>query len=550
MKKTLIIPLLIFTVATCIGCSTSISDSSMKKWESNNGSESGEVYVNLQKFKLKNLDDYQAIGVGSSTNSEKRKKVLSKKEVQKSEKAISVDNIGRQDQDKRYVSSKPFTLIGQLKDGEVEDLSFSDGTDFLNIPISYYYNWGDFITFVVGNETEEAKDGSKIYRLTDFPWIFTKCFDNSFTLSKKSGKIYKAVQFDDIDPRLSSINKWVKEKDGSVIFVSNGNLLKAFENENGLNFKFLGNHDSKKLNIDRYGNILVENGIITSSDTKLHKFSSYLEGDATIKYDKANDEIFALSNDEKKFYYFNESDEFIETPTYGLYRYEPGENCKNLSYNDCSTWSFWVLNKWLQDNKDNVENYDELTHNTFATITKEQFFDAYCYVFDLKRASMLETGEIIYSDPDLNGVFSNYGAYPVLYAYPNDFSYRYCDNYFYKYQYLNQHTYLRNEIGPEDEIYKTISDSFQNMSPIKRGDYLYSLSSDMKVLKYSFQEDKTTELVFDEYDIKSMWVDDDKIVLKGTDDSFNEFEGYLDSNDQISFEQTKSSDVIVLTPIN
>lgn len=70
-KKALIIPFLTFTAAACIGCS-------------NNGEEDySKIYSDLQNFKLDNLNDYQAIGVGSvnTSASKKGKKKLREEET-------------------------------------------------------------------------------------------------------------------------------------------------------------------------------------------------------------------------------------------------------------------------------------------------------------------------------------------------------------------------------------------------------------------------------------------------------------------------------------
>ena len=109
MKKALFISLLAL-VGACVGCSSN--------------SNPNEIYENLQNFKLKNLDDYQAIGVGSikHSNAKKSKKALRGKKGENVETPVYIS--GRSSTSGYMESDEPFTLIGQLKNGSVENLSF------------------------------------------------------------------------------------------------------------------------------------------------------------------------------------------------------------------------------------------------------------------------------------------------------------------------------------------------------------------------------------------------------------------------------------------
>ncbi|MDD7043333.1 MAG: hypothetical protein PUI68_04205, partial [Mollicutes bacterium] len=350
-----------------------------------------------------------------------------------------------------------------------------------------------------------------------------------------------------------------KQKDGSFLISYKSSLCKVYENEDGLNFKYLGNHDYNKLRIDKCGNAYVENGIITASDSKLHKFTTYLDGDANIFFDDVNKEIYARLNDRKSSYVFNENGEFVSTPACGVYEdYYYYDYPRKVNYNDPSTWGYAVLEEWLEKNKDQISNYEELKENNFATLTREQFLDAYCfnqsqYVDSEKLyVSLLDNGDIVHGSSyqqnnRLDGPEGIYGD-RTLYVREDGVSFLFNGN-IAEYQALDQYAHLRKEISPKDEIYKIVNNA-EVYNIIQRGNYLYSLNAESRLYKYSFEEDKTEELILDGYNIKTMGIQDGQIVLTGTDDSFNEFEGCLDQNDQISFEKTKSSDVIVLTPIN
>lgn len=538
MKKALFISLLAL-VGACIGCSNTKQDNS------------NEIYENLQNFKLKNLDDYQAIGVGSikHSNTKRSKRALRDKEGENVETPVYI--LGRNSTSGHMESDEPFTLIGQLKNGSVENLSFVNEETNLDFPISAYSVWGDFITFVPGNSSNEPP-----YSIVDSGVFNT---DNSFTLSKKTGKIYKAINFYEISDDMSGVETCFKQADGSFLISYKSSLCKVYENEDGLNFKYLGNHDYNKLRIDKYGNAYVENGIITVSDSKLHKFTTYLDGDANIFFDDVNKEIYACLNDRKTTYVFNENGEFVSTPACGVYEgYYYYDYPQKVNYNHPSTWEYVVLEKWLENYKEQISNYEELKENNFATLTREQFLDAYCFYqsqFDDSEklyVSLLDNGDIVHGSSyqqnnRSDGSEGIYG-YRTLYSREDGVSFVF-SNSIAEYQALDQYAYLRKEISPKDEIYKIV-DNAEVYNIIQRGNYLYSLNAENRLYKYSFEEDKSEELILDGYNIKTMDIQDGQIVLTGTDDSFNEFEGCLDQNDQISFEKTKSSDVIVLTPIN
>lgn len=539
MKKVLFISLFAL-VGACIGCSNA---------------NPNEIYENLQNFKLKNLDDYQAIGVGSikHSNAKRSKKALRGKEGENVETPVYIS--GKSSTSGHMESDEPFTLIGQLKNGSVENLSFVNEKTSLGFPINAYCVWGDFITFVPGNSSNEPPYMVNI----DDSGVIAFNADNSFTLSKKTGKIYKTISLNEIGDDMSGVETCFKQADGSFLISYKSSLCKVYENEDGLNFKYLGNHDYDKLRIDKYGNAYVENGIITASDSKLHKFTTYLDGDANIFFDDVNKEIYARLNDRKSSYVFNENGEFVSTPACGVYEdYYYYDYQRKVNYNDPSTWGYAVLEEWLEKNKDQISNYEELKENNFATLTREQFLDAYCFYqsqFDDSEklyVSLLDNGDIVHGSSNqqnnrLDGSKGIYG-YRTLYSRENGVSF-FFSNDIAEYQVLDQYAYLRKEISPKDEIYKIVNNA-EVYNIIQRGNYLYSLNAKSRLYKYSFEEDKTEELILDGYNIKTMDIQDGQIVLTGTDDSFNEFEGCLDQNDQISFEKTKSSDVIVLTPIN
>lgn len=529
MKKVLFISLFAL-VGACIGCSNA---------------NPNEIYENLQNFKLKNLDDYQAIGVGSikHSNAKRSKKTLRGKEGENVETPVYIS--GRNSTPGHMESDEPFTLIGQLKNGSVENLSFVNEKTSLDFPINACRVWGDFISFVPGNSSDEPPYMVSI----DDNGVFNT--DNSFTLSKKTGKIYKTINFYEIGDDMSGVETCFKQADGSFLISYKSSLCKVYENEDGLNFKYLGNHDYNKLRIDKYGNAYVENGIITASDSKLHKFTTYLDGDANIFFDNVNKEIYARLNDGKTAYVFSKNGEFVSAPACGEYDDYIYDNYpQKVNYNDPSTWSYNTLENWLENNKDTISNYEELKENNFATLTREQFLDAYYFDLHYDFVSLLDNGDIVrgYSyqqNNRLDGVEGIYG-YRTLYSRENGVSF-FFNGGIAEYQALDQYAYLRKNIS--DEIYKTVNNA-EVYNIIQRGNYLYSLNAESRLYKYSFEEDKSEELILDGYNIKTMDIQNGQIVLTGTDDSFNEFEGCLDQNDQISFEKTKSSDVIVLTPIN
>lgn len=455
MKKTLIIPLLALGVGACIGCSNQ-----------------EDLYKELQNFKLDNISDYQAIGIGSiegSNSSKKSRKTLKReasKQDQDDEKPVYLGGLGGCGlllKKYKQESSQPFTLIGQLKNGEMERLSFTNQRHSLNVPIWDYLNWGDYISFTVGNDIGIREDQSKVYALCNTGWFQSPDQHSTYTLSLSTGKIYESFA---TNPGF--LTDYAKAQDGSTVFLfgaDSGEAYRVYENEEGLNYKYLGKHQYERL--DKYGNILVDNGIVSVTDSRLHKFESYLEGKVDISFDSINREIYAFSNEDGRTYFLNENGEFVEVSTCGMYA---DQN----------------LNRTAERTNDNCR--------------------------------------IIYENP--NGVFYTAGPFA-------------------RYKRYDSHSYYVDL--PQDVSEKLA----HTRNSIKRGNNLYALESNNHIYKYSLEEETLKELTINEsFELKSMSIEDDEIVITGTDDSFNEFKGYLDQNDQISFEKTRSSDVVVLTPIN
>lgn len=194
-RKAFIIPL-ITLVGACIGCSNA---------------NSNEIYENLQNFKLKNLNDYQAIGVGSlkHSNAKRNKKALRSKEGETVETPIYIS--GRSSTSGYMESDEPFTLIGQLKNGSVENLSFVNEGTSLDFPISACSVWGDFITFIPGNSQNEPP------YMVDIDASYVFYTDYSFTLSKKTGKIYKTINFCELGDEMHGVETCFKQADGSFL---------------------------------------------------------------------------------------------------------------------------------------------------------------------------------------------------------------------------------------------------------------------------------------------------------------------------------------------
>lgn len=545
-KKRIVITLFALIFGACVGCSNEDGDR--------------RIYSELQNYRLENVNDYQALGVGSLGEPIQGK---SKRQAKNGNEMETAEYVSNHDLDSQFTSPNKFTLIGKMNDGEIKNLSFSNGTVSLNVEISSYYEWGNFISFMPVKYNEENST-YELYNSCDL--LFCDYFRPFYTLSKKTGKIYKTEPFFKVNGAIlpnPGSGFIIATDEGNICFAVsaiNDAVLKIYENEQGLNFKFLGdNHYC--MEIDNYGNVLLENGIITNSDSALHSFSSYLNGKPHVEFNHISGEIFAYLDDDygETTYVFDKNERFVEVESCGVLadyvtKYDIEDNTRvQTNFNDKETWDISILNHWLESKKDEISNYEELKENHFSTITKKQFFDAYCYFYyryndrDVCRLSILEDGSSLmisehYCMSDNNE--KHYNKWKEVYTNSNGISFNSSGSY----KRLDQHTF----ISIYDETISMIqgSKAFRSMS-IKRGGFIYSLNSDGTLYKYSFETRKAEKLAFEEkYFIKDMQIENGKIALTGTDSSFNEIKGYLDQNDQISFEQTKSNDVVILSPIN
>ena len=526
MKKWTIPMLALMSVSALCGCGEI-------------GDGTSGMYDKLKNFKLENIEDYKSIGFGAIEESDKKNKGRIKGTPRKEEQSES-------DFGEAYYADKnlnvftsytsPFYLIGQLDDGTVEALSFKSNNTALSIPLRGYVDLGKFALFEpeISPADYRAEDGSikqrhELYYSTDI--------NSRFLLSKSTGKIYNLTPTPNGlgESKILPFNCFTSW--GQIAVIDNSWAMR--ETDQGLELKDLSSICG--IATDRFGNILTAtNEVLTISDTKLHSLASYFSEDMTFGYDDFTKLIYAIS-DQGKAYVFNESERFIETNGVGYYRYLNNSNGQRICLYDTSTYDLDVLNHWA---------YEHGYSNDLSFLSSLSEKDLINLVIALgeyrlnpkeSACILTEEGYIAYTNHD--------SQIPR----PEDITPHYDDDAFYKkgdrmytcegiIDRLSEYAYIL-----EDSTTKGTPFVFYNT--IIRGTSAYVFDSG--IYKYSFLDDSVTKLDLDIYRATGMTISQDRrIEISGLCENLDTVKGYLDLNDQISFGEPKSKNIIVLTPMN
>lgn len=569
MKKQIFSILPLIVVGCLVGC-TDNSPSSHQTGTGTNGlgGTSGteyiddNVYANLQNFKLDDKQNYVAIGAGSLADESYTVKNQTSffKNAEKDEFGNAYVGIRDSSWSKDYYgecleSENRFYLIGQLKNDEIQKLSFSGEKDSLNICIDRFCRAGNFISFCPMMDTTTERE--KYAVSTD-----QKAFFYDYILSTKSGKIYSCA-YGWGTYFIKALN------DGSLIaYVDQSGesqrLFHVYEDDNGLNFQNLGSN-YEYFYVDKYNNIMIPTGIITSSDFKLHRNQTYFEEDAKFSYDPFLEVFYVIQNND--YYVFNENGEFVSTDfvgdyvvnksyiknngtivTYknGEYQEEKREN-EQINFNDKNTWDLCPLIQLAQQKieaDDDAEYYKNLYDDGFEETTKDIFLEAYKSYWGDERLKLLSDG-CLFSTANVGLAGKDWvetGGYKVPYStYYNRDSIFYTNNGVF--EKTSEYGYLRKNANLKDIFNEGFSGN------IIRNNAAYVLKNG-NIYKYSFDDDSIQKLTFNDYDTKTMTVENKRIAITGTNDNFEEFKGYLDINDQISFKKINEESSFILNPIN
>ncbi len=241
------------------------------------------------------------------------------------------------------------------------------------------------------------------------------------------------------------------------------------------------------------------------------------------------------------------NDGWILTYKDGAYIDEYREHEKVI-FNDRNTWNFNNLVSWanqnIETNSEESNYYKNLIDTGFVNITKEEFSEAYGIngYTAIQEDGSLITYENLNSQPQ-GWTAEQYGT-QIIYPY--------------KSYYNRESTYYTNKgkfTKTKDYAYlcESIDNNYFNagfVDNIIRGNAAYAIKN-YNIYKYSFDDDSIKKLAFNEYDIETITIENNLIVVTGVNENFEEFKGYLDINDQISFEKiNEENSTIILNPIN
>lgn len=514
MRKNIIKVALVFgALAGITGCSS--EDDLYREYEQN-------MQKLLSGAKVKDIDEYSQLGYVSVKNDNKQTK-------------------GRKNRvsSKELLSDNYFYLAGMVGE-ELRGLSLDGGNDLWDVPILCYAYLGNFIGFTpvsygsygydVTTKCEEdiCRSGYPFFSFTGSGY-FDSGGGIEYLLSKKSGKIYNI--------KLSYDNQNNRYLDG----VSFGRLITGSEVLYGLCRPVEGDQILDKT---YWATITEENEQLKIEKSKMLEFISdklNVYGDELFCYDK-------YGNILKSRAYFYDNCVIGDT----IYGY----NQKEL---ECDLEGH--LSYGYEPYTQTIYTYCD---GSFYTLEGLEFKKYDNVIFGYGFEGGIDTVEQEYV-PYLSHYFyygDDNGDYKVGY---DPEQYYYTDNYqvisgeAYTYgDYLLQSGSLYRKTGEYTFIYldrKGIADSTSSSQYVLRDQYIYYITNDYKLIKYDFIEDISTTINTQGYKIKILREDSlGNIIVSGYDSSFDEFTGYLDENDSVTFEPVNVNDsdydVIYMNPVN
>lgn len=450
----------------------------------------------------------------------------------------------------------------------------------LNVCIKSFCDVGNFIGFspkipdaILNASSSHSKNATSTGpEQSNTSHIYTletgyKCLLQDCILSKQSGKIYKIPE--EISSNyIPSSCKVLADK--SLFLISDyGEIYRMFENENGLNIQKIGSIDGCAA-LDKFGNVLTKRGIFSTSDLKFYRIASYFE-DTIINYDPLLEVFWAKNNGD--FYIFDENGKFIKindivggytkeivayndgwilTYKNGTYIDEYREHEKVI-FNDRNTWNFNNLISWanqsIEINSEKSDYYKKLIDTGFANITKEEFSEAWPSGYGIVGYTAIQEDGSLITYENLNSQLQEWTTEQndtqIIYPYRS--------------YYNRESTYYTNKGKfTKTKVYAYLCESINDnnyfnagfANNIIRGNAAYTIK-DYNIYKYSFDDDSIKKIAFNEYDIETISIENNLIAVTGVNENFEEFKGYLDIDDQVSFEKvSEENSTIILNPIN
>lgn len=521
-------------------------------------SDSG--YPDLSLFKLDDVGNYSAIGYGAVGNG----KSESKKARRNASAGSSSSSRARGflEKESTIVSDSPFTLMGQMKSGGVSRLSFSkDGDSGREVYINGFWDLGSLVRFDV-TEAPSSDEEGKLYSLNvEDVYALLNARSYSYILSKKTGKVYQCPD-DGYYP--------VKTTDEAFYCsIGDAGLCKLYEENETLRLEEIVGPSVYVYGVDEYGNALTSLALRTAKG-EVKMLSSCLSGSAKITYSNLLGKIIA--EDEGKTYVLDSQGEFVErfageayvNEGYDIFDSEKSSalpSFPGVEGSEAKTWQEYLGEgeaefgpvtidnprswycyaiPWLMENKESLEDYDELLQSKFASITEEELLKACVSCIGNRSLFFDEKGYLLSPSPSGPFYFGSTTYNPLE-------SYSFGDSLFYFASAADSQNggygYGFYKENVSDACYYVTgylsmgeAEGMEKKSVVRGSNmyYYYPLSSEIrKVSLLSFEQ---TEVKTDGYMVTSLDVDEEgNIVISGVDASLASFTGYLDANDEVSF---------------
>lgn len=529
MKRNLIKGLCAF------GCSIMLVGCSELNSSGTGGANEQEIRDKLSNAKIENISSYSELGYVSKSSESKN---ASDNKNDKKRSRVSRPN---------YMESASRWYLAGLIGDEVTGLNTESGDSFWDIPIRTYHDLGAFIGFSPDYNKDEMHDWYDLQYSSGCGILdYSEC---EYLLSKKSGKIYKTRDYTndgDGNWRGWDLSNLIAGKNMFYAFYSydscqnngsnNGSCDQycywaCIEEENeqlvikkSSMLEFIGEDKlrSEDCCYDTYGNILIGDTVYGYNQ---REFDSNLEGRLPYGYEPYTHTIYTYCNDS---FYVLEGLEFKKYDNV-IFGYGFG-----------SSWNYY----YYAESKDS-ENW-KIGYNS------EDWFDAHSLYYPYVN----ETGETIGYNSRSYSAIGDFYIYtmemPSIEHEYNDYFLVGDDSCgFGVYKQLDKYTFLPIDFGD----YGKTNLSHIHSGSITREEFVYYINENYKFMKLNFINDDESEIDTGGYKIKEISKDSlGNIIVSGYDSSFQEFTGYLDENDTVTFTPTNKSnggyDVIYMSPIN
>lgn len=545
MKKSILVSSLLCLTWSLAGCQIQYND----------------PYSYLKNCKFEDINNCSAIGYGHLNNDNNKKK-LDRKTIKKSNDNVVAKKTNLRQSSETIRSNLMFSLLGQINKN-VEMVKVTDGNNYNNIYVREFMDIGDFIAFDPEDPAYLTHENYGINTVFELKNNFNTSFFCRYLLSKKTGKIYQIFndekKFDGMKPVVFNGKLLLREHDGIIYEVIEENeTLKFYPSKLG---NLIYNDGYTLLTLDEYDNILLNKSGFIDKNYEFHKYKNlnFYSKDCSLFF--TDNKLYHYSDNKKDMYVLNDDAKLVKTDTYskqlyygtGLSYDSSKTNLTKEEYLDKVIEEYYGINffsfaefgsNYMRIYKDSYETYRYKGVN-FCYYKNDILFTLGAYVSE---------DNVIFEDGNTRWI--SCGGYPHKYIYDYDKNIYIKDDYKYcriqKNSYDGYYWLLVSE--EYDDINLTINNYLaENVySTIQRGSSVYWFdTSENVVRKLDMLNDTITNLNF-EYTVNGLDVENGLIKVIGVDNNLNEFEGYLEEDDSISFEKREITEyeVLEMYPIN